>query len=265
MAHGALIQAEFWNTPWFDPWKKWGVPVVHDWAQSGAVEVALNRYRDNVLQEKMHSHQISYPFVAQCQMHDSQAYESFILKHQQIPTRNNYHDYWNGLCWLRFPIIKKRLNQLQAEQIEVNGIGAARGQVRDALTLWDENSVLLQTSDAIWLALTDRNWKKVFITYKEDWKNSHIILFGHALLEKMMSPYKSITAHAVRVDLSNPTDDAEVDTEVCQQLSQDYLKQKPFVPLLLLGIPHWHEQNQEAGFYEDTKVFRPLRSELTSI
>ncbi len=261
MAHDPLNETEFWNTPWFDPWKKWGVPVAYDWAKTGAVEIALNRCRTN----EMQTYPICYPFVAQNQMPDAQAYEAFIFKQQQIPTRNNFHDYWNGLCWLRFPLIKKRLNQLQAQQIETYGVGSVRGPVRDALTLWDENSVLLQTSDAIWQALVERDWKKVFITHKEDWKNSHLILFGHALLEKMMNPYKAITAHAVRVNLSNPRDEKMVDACVCQLLSQDYLKQKPFVPLPVLGIPNWHEQNKGAGFYEDTKVFRPLKNELTSI
>ena len=60
-----------------------------------------------------------------------------------VPTRDNLHDFFNGLVWLRFPRAKRRLNELQAAEIARAGIGAARGPLRDALTLFDENGAVL--------------------------------------------------------------------------------------------------------------------------
>ena len=38
-------------------------------------------------------------FVPQSALPASQAYEAFIHRSRQVPTRNNLHDYFNGLAW----------------------------------------------------------------------------------------------------------------------------------------------------------------------
>ena len=58
--------------------------------------------------------------------------------------RDKLHDLFNGIVWLRFPQLKRRLNELQAAQIALHGIGATRGAVRDALTLFDENAAVVR-------------------------------------------------------------------------------------------------------------------------
>jgi len=46
------------------------------------------------------------------------AYEAFIsTRPAKYPRAMGLHDFFNGLCWMRFPQTKRRLNQLQAEQI----------------------------------------------------------------------------------------------------------------------------------------------------
>ena len=91
-------------------------------------------------------------FVSQSELSSDIAYEAFIYSHKRIPTRDNLHDFLNGLCWLRFPQTKSRLNFLQAQEITSQGVGATRGPLRDALTLFDENVLLLQSSDELWQA-----------------------------------------------------------------------------------------------------------------
>jgi hypothetical protein len=42
-----------------------------------------------------------------------EAYEAFIFRTAQVPTRDNLHDFYNGLAWLQFPRAKRRLNELR--------------------------------------------------------------------------------------------------------------------------------------------------------
>jgi len=42
-------------------------------------------------------------FVAQQSLPPDTAYEAHIHQHAQVPTRDNLHDFFNGLAWLRFP------------------------------------------------------------------------------------------------------------------------------------------------------------------
>ena len=109
-------------------------------------------------------------FVPQSALPEGQAYEDFIFKTSQVPTRDGLHDFFNGLCWHRFPLAKRRLNQLQAAEIEAQGVRATRGSVRDALTLFDENVVLMHAPDDVWAALQARDWLKLFVDLREQWQ-----------------------------------------------------------------------------------------------
>jgi hypothetical protein len=196
-------------------------------------------------------------FVSQSELSSDIAYESFIYSHKCVPTRDNLHDFFNGLCWLRFPKTKSRLNFLQAQEITSQGVGATRGLLRDALTLFDENVLLLQSSDALWQALQDRDWIKLFVQLRDEWQCAHIVTFGHALLEKLVTPYKSITAHVYRIASDvDAQDDQALDDWLASNLQPNFLATKPFLPLPVLGIPGWWPENEDASFYADTQVFR---------
>ena len=105
-------------------------------------------------------------FVSQSALPTGEAYEAFIRRTAQVPTRNNLHDYFNGLVWLALPALKRRLNALQAAEIALRGVGAVRGRVRDALTLFDESGALLQAPPALLAALRSRDWPALFITHR---------------------------------------------------------------------------------------------------
>ena len=199
-------------------------------------------------------------FVPQSALPEGQAYEDFIFKTAQVPTRDGLHDFFNGLCWHRFPLAKRRLNQLQAAEIEAQGIRATRGPVRDALTLFDENVVLMHAPDEVWAALQARDWLRLFIDLRDQWQHVHLVLFGHALVEKLVTPYKSITGHVYRVaNEVNPHDEAALDAWLVQDLQPAKLATKPYEPLPVLGIPGWCADNAERAYYEDVNVFRPKR------
>jgi hypothetical protein len=202
-------------------------------------------------------------FVPQTTLPDGQAYEDFIFKTAQVPTRDGLHDFFNGLCWHRFPLAKRRLNQLQAAEIEAQGIRATRGPVRDALTLFDENVVLMHAPNVVWAALQARDWLRLFVDLREQWQQVYLVLFGHALLEKLVTPYKSITGHVYRVaNEINPCDEAALDAWLVQDLQPAKLATKPYEPLPVLGVPGWCSANFERAYYEDTQVFRPKRERL---
>ena len=82
-------------------------------------------------------------FVPQAALPAGVAYEAHIGATGCVPTRDNLHDFFNGLVWQTFPLIKRALNALQAAQIAAAGVARVRGPARDAATIFDENAALL--------------------------------------------------------------------------------------------------------------------------
>lgn len=203
-------------------------------------------------------------FVPQAELPPGIAYEQFIFDTGRVPTRENLHDFFNGLCWRRFPLTKQRLNRLQAAQIAADGVRDVRGPVRDALTLFDENAALLQAPPPLWEALIARDWHRLFVTQRPLWAQARLVLFGHALLEKLVSPYKSITAHVFRepVPVTLGDDLTAWDHWLAQGLSARVLAAKPFTPLPVLGVPGWWPANDDPAYYADAGVFRPRRTDV---
>jgi hypothetical protein len=201
-----------------------------------------------------HTHEVPR-FVPADDATPAEAYEQFVARTGTVPTRDNLHDLFNGLVWQHFPQAKRRLNALQAARITRQGTGGRRGPVRDALTLFDENGALLDAPAALWDALLARDWLRLFIELRPLWAQARVLVFGHALLEKLVQPRKDITAHVWRFQCPMNTM-AEVDAWLAGQLTAERLAGKPFAPLPLLGVPGWSPQNQEVSFYDDPLVFR---------
>ncbi len=253
---GAVLAEINWSQPWFAPWRELGEPTAQLALKQQSVAEALNTTRAGLALGDVNE----VKFVPQSTLPEGHAYEDFIFKTAQVPTRDGLHDFFNGLCWQRFPLAKRRLNQLQAAEIEAQGVRATRGPVRDALTLFDENVVLMHAPDDVWAALQARDWLKLFVDLRDQWQQVHLVLFGHALVEKLVTPYKSITGHVYRVASEvDPHDEAALDAWLVQDLQPAKLATKPYEPLPVLGIPGWCVDNAERVFYEDTNVFRPKR------
>jgi hypothetical protein len=254
-----------WSAPWLQPWREWGERIAQHVSQGESVAEACNSARSmrdsrKSLQGKDSDLMPVCPvqFVSQDQLPDGMAYEQYIFDQAAVPTRDGLHDFFNALCWLQFPLAKKQLNQIQAVAIQAQGVGAVRGPVRDAVTVFDENACLLQVHDAIWDALVRRDWQAAFVTHRRLWATAQIQIFGHAALEKLVAPYKAITVHMWRVPQHVPL--SAWDAFLACDLQPDKLASKPFLPTPVLGIPGWWPDNEIPDFYQDTQVFRLART-----
>jgi hypothetical protein len=248
-----MLSDEIWTLPWHSPWQKTGLHILHSWQQ-----------QPEALHTCLAAKQTDFVAVPQTQLPSDEAYEAFIYRTHTVPTRNNAHDFFNGLCWLRFPQTKQQLNRLQAQAIQKEGVTAQRGDLRDALTLFDENAALLCAPEVLWQALKRQDWQELFVTHLQAWKDAHLTLFGHALLEKLLKPYKGITAHVLCVPVPMDIQDAgdvALDAWLSHHIHETEMQAKPFLPLPVLGVPAWWPANEEMGFYEDPQVFRPQKKQ----
>jgi Protein of unknown function (DUF3025) len=244
-----MVLAIDWERPWLLPYT--GLVSVADSDHGAGVAEALNRAGASPVR-----------FVPQSALPAGKAYEQFVFETGTVPTRDNLHDFFNGLCWLRFPQTKKKLNRLQAAEIAKAGIQQLRGPVRDALTVFDENAAFLMAPQPLWDALIHKDWHRLFISLRPLWQQAQLVLFGHALLEKLVSPRKAVTAHVYR---AQPAIDLiagsvhELDAWIAADLTAGKLAAKPFAPLPVLGVPGWWPENQNFSFYDDSLVFRQHR------
>lgn len=210
-------------------------------------------------------------FVPQASLPEGRAYEEFIGATGQVPTRANLHDYFNGLVWQTFPLIKRQLNALQSAQIAVAGVGKSRGPARDGATIFDENAALLVLADddagrALADDLLGHRWHAALVDKRAMFgPRAQVWLFGHALMEKLVAPRLAMTAHtrivfADPVFFTLPFDErrAWIDRQVAAALVTETLTTASFTPLQVLGVPGWWP-NQDAAFYADTTIFRPKR------
>ena len=239
-----------WAAPWLAPWRVRGEAIAQRVLCGTPQPQALNTAAAAPVR-----------FIPQAELPDGVAYEQHIFDTSCVPTREGLHDFFNALCWMEFPRTKKRLNQLQAQQIAQLGIAPERGPARDGLTLFDENAALLQAPDALWNALVQKDWQAVFGTHRALWQKSQLILFGHALTEKLVAPRKSITAHVYRAQVATNSiaNHAELDDWLAADLSAEKLARKPFAHLPVLGVPGWWAANEDPAFYADATVFRAPR------
>ena len=154
-----MLSEDLWRRPWFSPWQHTGEDILQAWQQQPDALLAC-----------LAAKQTDFMAVPQTMLPSDEAYEAFIYRTHTVPTRNNTHDFFNGLCWLRFPQTKQHLNRLQAQAIQKQGVTAQRGALRDALTLFDENAALLCAPNVLWQALQAQDWQALFVTHRQSWE-----------------------------------------------------------------------------------------------
>lgn len=233
--------ATFEGQPWLLPYLPVARAVL---GGAGSVASALEAAREEF--------DCPVNFVEHTALPVGEPYEAFIARTGCVPTRDDPHDLFNGLVWLSFPQTKRRLNALQAGHISRHGVRGARGPVRDALTVFDENAAFLQAPQPIVDALRHRDWSMLFLKQRALWRTARFVLFGHALMEKLLQPRKAITAHVWLVDSVH-------DASVAASIDAGPMTTRMFLPMPVLGVPGWWRDNEEPNFYDDPEVFRAPR------
>lgn len=231
--------------PWFAPWREGGEAVSRDLRRGLPLHEALNLAGGAPVR-----------FVPAAALPPGTPYERHVSETRRCPVREGTHDFFNGLVWRRFPLAKTRLNAVHAHEIQANGIRTARGAVRDAATLVDENGAVLSAPPALWQALARRDWRALFVELRPLWGDARLVIFGHALLEKLLAPRKDLTAHVWAFPCP-PGPPGQADAWLAGELTAERLAAKPFLPLPVLGIPGWCALNEDFSFYDDARTFRP--------
>jgi hypothetical protein len=195
-----------------------------------------------------------------------------VFAYGKVLTRNrNWHDLFNALVWITFPKAKAAINRHHYREMLRREGGEARGAVRDALTLFDESGVIVAASDAgLAELLTGFQWKELFWNRREDVvRGMRFHLFGHALYEKALAPYKGVTGKSVIVDVSAreferplPQQLASLDAHLARSFAdiRSLAATEDYAPLPILGVPGWTAENRSERYYEDTQQFRPGRA-----
>ncbi|WP_373366071.1 DUF3025 domain-containing protein [Burkholderia thailandensis] len=256
-----------WSAPWLAPFADRG----GRWAPAARQGEAawLRMLNDDARAERLATGRgLPLRFIEQAALPAGVAYETHIAETGAVPTRHNLHDFFNALVWFAYPRIKAALNARQAAAIDAAGVGSARGGVRDALTLFDENGALFATSDpALAAALRGFDWPTLMRASRDAWgSRCDARIVGHALAEKLVDPYKGCTAHAWIVDVPDAYFDwrderrrAWLDERVAAALASTEPTSRGFAPLPVLGVPGWWPANASPSFYDDPQVFRSGR------
>ncbi|MFT7400098.1 DUF3025 domain-containing protein [Rheinheimera aquimaris] len=203
---------------------------------------------------------------------DGRYYEEFIYATAQIPTRSeNWHDLFGAMAWCLFPQTKKLLNRLHIAEINLHG-QKQRSKLRNKLTLFDECGVILCVEPAAqhhldWLRA--HQWQHSFVQQRAEWwQQLKPVIFGHAIYEMATAPFIGLTAKALFVKV--PVGFSQwpltaaysfLDRELHEQIANGavLLDNQQLTPLPVLGVPGWHDDNNNPGFYDNTDYFRPRR------
>ena len=202
----------------------------------------------------------------------SAQYETHVFETGEVQTRpDNWHDLFNALVWLAFPRTKAVLNRHHCEEIRARSGERLRGTARDVLTLFDEGGIVVAAADAeLSSLLREFRWKELFWRRRAEVQRSmRFYVFGHAIYEKALEPYKGVTAKALIVDAASGLLDAPIELQLSEldaraadyfSGSQALSSTRNLPPLPILGIPGWDPSNAREEYYDDAAQFRPGRS-----
>lgn len=204
----------------------------------------------------VNTHNMPLRFVAPDKPLAARNYEQQILQTGCVSTRTDtWHDVMNALVWLRFPRFKSALNASHVAAM-ADETGALRGRRRDVLTMLDESGAwVLSKNPSLSNALRHREWQTLFWVQRATViAQMQFVVVGHALLEKMLSPYPAITGKCLLLE-ATPSGAGAIEALATSALpiisASDQL-----APLPILGIPGWDPRNVKPAYYANSAVFR---------
>ena len=184
-------------------------------------------------------------------------YELRIFETREVETRpGNWHDLFNALVWITFPRAKAAINAQHAAILKERGEAEARRRSpeRDALTLFDEGGVAVQSSSPELLQLiVDFEWKELFWHRREELlRTTTFTCFGHACYEQALDPYIGMVAKTVFLP------PGPVDELLAAHFADrgNFFSPKAMAPMPVLGVPGWDSRSAREEFYDDTTHFR---------
>jgi hypothetical protein len=191
-------------------------------------------------------------------------YEPRIFRSEELPVRaDNWHDLFNVLVWCTFPRAKAALNARHVLEMEREPPGR-RGSVRDALTQFDEDGVIVLCSAPELLELIRAfRWKELFWRRREDvLQHMRFLVFGHALYEKLLAPFVGVTGKAVMCMVAPALSASPIQKQLSYAdaalADSVYALASPrdLQPIPVLGIPGWYPAAASEAFYGDATYFR---------
>jgi hypothetical protein len=200
---------------------------------------------------------------------DGFGYEARIAATGCVATRDgSRHDLFNALVWLTFPRVKAAMNRRHCDEAgRIAQSAAGRGPVRDALTQFDEDGLLLVSDDAALLdALRGHRWREAMWDRRGSLESARLFVFGHALMDKALAPHFGLCAkaryvHSEQLELSaSDVTPARVDAWLATQIADAIWPLSPLDlhPLPVLGLPGMTPDNESATYFDDVRQFRPL-------
>lgn len=187
-------------------------------------------------------------------------YETRILRTGQVPTRpDTWHDALNALVWLRFPYFKAALNIAHGEAIAAE-TGSVRGRRRDAMTMLDESGVWVVSQRPVLSGLLAAcAWQPLFWDRRREVETMmDFVVVGHALLEKVLAPYPSMTGKCLI--LNSPTLGPGSAEQQAVGALRTLESPRQLAPLPIQGAPGWDAANANAAYYANPDIFRPART-----
>ena len=199
---------------------------------------------------------------------DDQPYEAKIAGTGCVPTRDhNWHDTFNALVWLTFPLTKAAMNRCHVGHLlhAADG-GGTRGPVRDALTQFDEDGLVLVSDDSSLLeAIRHHRWREAMFDQRHALESARVFVIGHALLDKARVPHVGLCARSLLVCSSElgceatAVSAAQFDAWLAARMARGDWPRSPrdLQPLPVLGLPGMTADNTCASYFDDRRQFRP--------
>jgi hypothetical protein len=201
-------------------------------------------------------------------------YELQILESGAVPTRApNWHDLFNALVWLTFPLTKAALNARHCAARSARAPGGRRSPVEDALTGFDESGVVVACGDErLETLLRGFRWKELFWERREEVRaRMGFYLFGHGLCEAALRPFVGMTGKGVVLSVDSawfgaaPRDRLRDTDRALAAVVADprqLTSARVLAPVPVLGVPGWWPANEAESFYDNTAYFRPGRGRV---
>lgn len=263
--------ADFWNTDWltksemFAPLRGTGarLPAI------GWPDVELLNALAQETGRIVNAQGQQIRFVVQQPSPRAEGFEARTYRSGEVQVRLlDWHDLFNVLVWMAFPTSKAVINARHCEGGQADG--ARRTPERDALTLFDEDGVVVLASDPQLLRLVrEFRWKELFWERRDAVRSDmRFMAFGHALYHKALDPFVGMTGKGILLEvpaglLERPLQAqvAEVDRRLALHLwNRANLRQgRELAPVPVLGVPGWWAANEHAEFYDNASYFRPGR------